>query len=204
MKYRNIVFDVGNVLVDFCYMKYMKHLGFSDETAELFGSQLVVSDVWNDMDKGLFLMDEAKKIFKERLKGYESEIDLFFEKIAGIVEEYDYSAPMLKKLKKLGYNVYILSNYPKDMAELHWKNFKFLKEADGYIISAFEKKVKPDREIYDLLTERYKAELSESIFVDDRQVNIDAANAYGMKGVLFKDYESLKADLLDQFGIDLS
>ena len=54
MKYRNIVFDVGNVLVDFCYMKYMKHLGFSDETAELFGSQLVVSDVWNDMDKGLF------------------------------------------------------------------------------------------------------------------------------------------------------
>ncbi|MCR5148825.1 MAG: HAD family phosphatase [Eubacterium sp.] len=203
MEYKNIVFDVGNVLVDFCYMKYMESLGFTQELAELFRDKLIISEIWNDMDRGALLMSEAREIFKNILPEHTKEVDAFIDNIAGIVEEYDYSEPVVRKLKEQGYKVYILSNYPKDMADLHWKNFKFLKEADGYIISAYEKKVKPERAIYDLLTERFNVDLSESIFIDDRQINVDAANEYGMKGILFKDYDGLRKELLDLLGAEI-
>ena len=61
--------------------------------------------------------------------------------------------------------------------------------ADGYIISAYERIVKPDEKIYRLLTEKFGIDLTESVFIDDRQINIDAANALGMKGILFKNLD---------------
>ena len=192
---KNIVFDVGGVLVDFCYMEYMRKLGFPEEVCKEFESDIIFSQLWNDMDKGVLLMDEAKIKFKARLREMyrpcDREVDLFVENIKGIVKEYDYAEPLLQRLKDSGYKVYILSNYPKDLSDLHWKDFKFLQVADGYIISAYERIVKPDEKIYRLLTERFGVDLSESVFIDDRQINIDAAEKLGMQAILFRDHDTL-------------
>ena len=192
---KNIVFDVGGVLVDFCYMEYMRKLGFTEEVCKEFESDIILSQLWNDMDKGDLLMDEAKIKFKARLREMyrpcDREVDLFVENIKGIVKEYDYAEPLLQRLKDSGYKVYILSNYPKDLSDLHWKDFKFLPVADGYIISAYERIVKPDEKIYRLLTERFGVDLSESVFIDDRQINIDAAEKLGMQAILFRDHDTL-------------
>ena len=192
---KNIVFDVGGVLVDFCYMEYMRKLGFPEEVCKEFESDIILSQLWNDMDKGDLLMDEAKIKFKARLREMyrpcDREVDLFVENIKGIVKEYDYAEPLLQRLKDSGYKVYILSNYPKDLSDLHWKDFKFLPVADGYIISAYERIVKPDEKIYRLLTERFGVNLSESVFIDDRQINIDAAEKLGMQAILFRDHDTL-------------
>ena len=51
--------------------------------------------------------------------------------------------------------------------------------------------VKPDERIYRLLTERFGIDLTESVFIDDRQINIDAAEKLGMKGILFRSYDEL-------------
>ena len=195
---KNIVFDVGGVLVDFCYMEYMRKLGFPEEVCKEFESDIVFSQLWNDMDMGNLLLDEARVKFKERLRemyrSCDREVDLFVENIKGIVKEYDYSKPLLQRLKDNGYGVYILSNYPKDLSDLHWKDFKFLPVADGYIISAYERMVKPDERIYRLLTERFGIDLTESVFIDDRQINIDAAEKLGMKGILFRSHDELLAE----------
>ncbi len=192
---KNIVFDVGGVLVDFCYMEYMRKLGFPEEVCKEFESDIILSQLWNDMDKGDLLMDKAKIKFKARLREMyrpcDREVDLFVENIKGIVKEYDYAEPLLQRLKDSGYKVYILSNYPKDLSDLHWKDFKFLPVADGYIISAYERIVKPDEKIYRLLTERFGVNLSESVFIDDRQINIDAAEKLGMQAILFRDHDTL-------------
>lgn len=192
---KNIVFDVGGVLVDFCYMEYMRKLGFPEEVCKEFESDIIFSQLWNDMDKGDLLMDEAKIKFKARLwemyRPCDREVDLFVENIKGIVKEYDYAESLLQRLKDSGYKVYILSNYPKDLSDLHWKDFKFLPVADGYIISAYERIVKPDEKIYRLLTERFGVDLSESVFIDDRQINIDAAEKLGMQAILFRDHDTL-------------
>ena len=170
MSIKNIVFDVGGVLVDFCYMEYMRKLGFSEEMCREFEKDIIYSELWNDMDRGDLMLEEAGIKFKKRLremyKPCDDEVDLFIENIKDI-----------------------LSNYPRDLADMHWKDFKFLPVADGYIISAYERIVKPDEKIYRLLTEKFGIDLTESVFIDDRQINIDAANALGMKGILFKNLD---------------
>ncbi len=193
MSIKNIVFDVGGVLVDFCYMEYMRKLGFSEEMCREFEKDIIYSELWNDMDRGDLMLEEAGIKFKKRLremyKPCDDEVDLFIENIKDIVKEYPYSKGLLQSLKDAGYGVYILSNYPRDLADMHWKDFKFLPVADGYIISAYERIVKPDEKIYRLLTKKFGIDLTESVFIDDRQINIDAANALGMKGVLFKNLD---------------
>lgn len=195
MSIKNIVFDVGDVLVDFCYKNYMRNLSFDEDTVELFTQNMIMSPHWNELDMGLLTHDKAKEIFKNEIKDHDEEIDRFWDNIEYIVEEYDYAEELIRSIKYAGYKVYILSNYPVELANLHWPKFRFLKYADGKIISGFEKVVKPDVKIYKLLESKFNLDLAECLFVDDRQVNIDGAKNAGMKAVLFENLEKLKDDL---------
>lgn len=189
---RNIVFDVGDVLVDFRWRAYMKDLGFSDALTEELGQKMVMSEFWHEMDLGRWEEEDAQKYFIEKMPEYKTEITLFWQNIADIVKPFPYSDPMIRSLKKQGYGVYLLSNYPAHLAEVHWKTFGFLNAVDGYIISGREHLTKPDARIYRLLPERFGIRLSESVFVDDREKNVEGAVQTGMEGILFQGYGKLK------------
>ena len=195
MSIRNIVFDVGDVLVDFCYKNYMRNLGFDEETVELFTQKMIMSSHWGELDLGLINRETAKGIFKNEILGHDEDIDRFWDNIEYIVEEYDYAEELIRSIKYAGYKVYIISNYPVELSEMHWPKFRFLKYADGKLISGFEKIAKPDVRIYKRLEEKYGVKLKECLFVDDRQANIDGAKEAGMKAVLFENLEKLKDDL---------
>ena len=94
-------------------------------------------------------------------------------------------------LKDAGYNIYLLSNYPEEMGEVHWANCSFLPLVDGYIMSSKVKLCKPDPAIYKALRDKYDIRFSESIFVDDREDNCKASIKLGMDAICFKDYEEL-------------
>ena len=192
---KNVVFDVGDVLVAFCYKKYMRGLGFSEECVEFLSDNMVVTEFWHELDQGVKTEKDALEKFPKEFPQYKEEILKFWDNIENIVEEYDYSEPLICKLKDKGYGVYILSNYPIETAERHWPKFKFLPHTDGHIISAYEKITKPDEGIYRLLESRFGVDLTECVFVDDRQINIDAANALGMTGILFTGYDNLIEEL---------
>ncbi len=191
MGIKNVIFDVGDVLIHFRYMDYMKDLGLSDEEIRFFAEQMVLTDFWHEMDLGIYNNEDARKHFTEAFPQYADEIGRFWDGIADIVREYDYAKPLVQKLKSAGLSVYALSNYPDEMSDMHWAKFQFLPEMDGYIISAKEKLAKPDPAIYRLLTERFGLDLSECVFVDDRDTNVEAANSLGMKGILFTGYDNM-------------
>ena len=198
MAIKNIVFDVGGVLVDFCFREYMYELGFDKDTVELFTEHMIFSKHWDELDRGVLTHKEAEEIFKKEIPGHDKEMDLFWKNLMGIVKEYDYSENLLVKLKQKGFGIYILSNYPKELSDLHWPTFNFLKNADGKIISGYERIAKPDIEIYKLLESRYGLDLKESLFVDDRQINIDGAKMAGMQGLLFNDYDGFIKELREK------
>ncbi len=197
---KNIVFDVGDVLVDFCYRDYMRGLGFDEELVELFSKEIVLTEFWHELDLGVKTIDDGRILYTEKFPQYKEEIKKFWDNIMDIVKEYDYAKPLIHELKEQGYGVYILSNYPIETTEMHWPTFTFLKETDGRIISGYEKITKPDEGIYRLLESRFGIKLEECIFVDDRQVNIEAANKFGMTAILFTGYEDLRKQL-GEFGI---
>lgn len=192
---KNIVFDVGMVLVDFRWKEYMRDIGFTDDDIDFMGKKMVMNPLWNELDLGIMNEKDVVDMFKKDMPGYEDKVDKFWENPLDLVEEFDYAGPMIKKLKKAGYSVYLLSNYPKTMYELHWPRFTFYDELDGKIVSAVEKMAKPDENIYKLLLDRYNLEPKDTCFIDDRQINIDAANNMGITGILFEGYGKLVEEL---------
>ena len=203
MAIKNVVFDVGNVLIDFRYKEYMRDLGFDDETVEFLSKNMVETEYWNELDRGTQLNADAIEKFTEMFPGLKNEVVLFWNHLENIVREYDYSEGLIKSIKDSGYSVYILSNYPIETADIHYPTFKFMKHTDGHIISGYEKIIKPDVRIYKLLQERFDITFEESVFVDDRPVNLEPARELGMKTIRFTDCESLIKSLSD-LGVVLS
>lgn len=192
---KNIVFDVGNVLIDFCWEKTCRMLGFSQEVIDAFGKNMVLTDMWDRLDEGTISQEDAIDNFVSSMPRYEKEIRLFWDNAITFVEEYDYAYGMIMALKEKGYKVYLLSNYPLEMYKLHWPTFRFFKEVDGFVVSAVERIRKPDVRIYECLCQRYGLVPEQCLFFDDRQDNVDAAKVAGMQAVLFKEYGTV-ADLL--------
>ncbi len=199
---KNVVFDVGDVLIHFRYRDYMKDLGFPEEEINLFEEKAIRSDYWKEMDRGFAKEDKAAEYFSSEMPEYAADVVRFMDGIEAIVREYDYAFPLLSAIRNAGYGVYILSNYPDKLSDLHWKHFRFLEAANGKLISAKEKLAKPDAAFYRLLSERFGLSLSECLFVDDREINVEAAKNVGMQAVLFQGLEPLLQSLSD-YGIQI-
>ncbi|MDE6626230.1 MAG: HAD family phosphatase [Lachnospiraceae bacterium] len=197
---RNIVFDVGMVLIDFCWREHCMNLGFDDEVIEAFDVNMISSKYWDMMDEGTIREEDAFSEFLRAMPEYDKQLRQFWSQPEKFVQEYAYAAPMITELKQKGYRVYLLSNYPLEMYKLHWPGFAFYSLVDGYVVSAVEKIKKPDKAIYRLLCQRYALNPEECLFIDDRQVNVDAAVQMGMRGILFQGYEDLSAHL----GLEIS
>ena len=107
----------------------------------------------------------SKTIGEYRLNAY----NLFFEKIEDIVITRSYSAGWLRELRKRGYKVYLLSNYPEELFKLHEKQrFDFIHDVDGMGVSGFVKMIKPEPEIYQYILNHYELNPEECIFLDDK------------------------------------
>ena len=192
---KNFIFDVGDVLINFRYMDYMRDLGIDEETAVFIRDNIIFTDFWNNLDLGMADVDDAEDMFAEKYPEIKNELHAFWTNIEDIVAEYDYAAPLITSLKEKGYKVFLLSNYPDKLADMHWKCFTFMDQLDGYIISAKVKLAKPDPAIYRMLMDRYRLKAEECIFIDDRQNNIDTAADLGMQTILFTGIDELKEEL---------
>ena len=194
---KNVIFDIGMVLADFRYEAYMRDdLGFDEKTIRVFKERIVENPLWNEIDRSAIPLDDVVSEMKSRVPEYHDEAENFFSHLTGLIASYDYSRPWLEELKAKGYRVYLLSNYSKDYFELHRKSkFTFVDLADGMVISGFEKINKPEPEIYKILLDRYSLIPEECIFMDDREVNVEAAKKLRINAFVFKSYENARAKL---------
>ena len=110
-----------------------------------------------------------------------------------------------KKLKKNGYNLFVLSNMANLTYE-YFKNEEFFSLCTGIIISAHEHLIKPDEKVFKLLLDRYKLNAEECLFIDDdpSEENYKTANEIGIKGrrIVPNQAEDVRKLLLE-FGIEI-
>ena len=99
------------------------------------------------------------------------------------MELFPYAMEWILDLKARGYHVYILSNYSENMLDQTKDKLKFLPLMDGVVFSYKIKKMKPDPEIYEYLCDEYWLEPEESVFIDDRPVNIKGAETVAFMGL---------------------
>lgn len=190
-----VVFDIGQVLVDFKWEPYIESLGFEEEKTRRLKEATVLGSNWNQQDKGSYGKKELLELFLSLDNGIESELSVFLDRIEEIVEERKYAVPLIQSLKKEGYGVYLLSNYGKFAFENAKKKFTFLNYVDGSVISYEVNSIKPEEKIYGQLLKKYNLKPEECFFLDDRQDNIDTAKKIGFHTILFEGIEQAMTEM---------
>lgn len=188
---KNVIFDIGNVLVDFRWRVLMEDLKISKETQAVFEKTVFGSRWWGELDHGMYEESEILENFREDNKEHLDEFNLIWDNRDKLVEPFEYAVQWIEQLKASGLRVYLLSNYPKDIFTLHAECgcFPFLDKVDGKVVSAFVRMIKPNADIYEYLLKEYGLEAVESVFIDDRADNVETARKLGMKGIIFQSYE---------------
>lgn len=189
---KNIILDVGNVLVDYCWKSYIDSLGFSEETAKRVAAATVLSQTWDEYDRGVLTDEEVLNRFIKNDPAIEKELRIFSENLSGIIKEFPYTRQWILDLKAQGFKVYILSNFGSKCMRECKDEMGFVPLVDGALFSYEEKVVKPDDAIYQKLYKRFHLKPEECLFFDDREDNIKAAIENGMQGIVFKSYEQAK------------
>lgn len=192
--YKNIIFDLGNVLLDFNPREYLKSKISDDKLEEVFKA-IFSSEEWVMLDRGTITEKEAINNIINRNSTYINEINLAFDNWYDLLKPIEETVEILMSLKENGYKIYYLSNFHElAFGEVTKKN-KFFELFDGGVVSYAEKLIKPEEDIYKLILERYKLNPNESIFVDDMEANVEGANKVGIKTILFKGPKELKEEL---------
>ena len=185
---KNIVFDMGNVLIYFDRDAFLDTVGVTDpEDRKILLREIYLSLEWSRMDRGSLTDSEAAKIMEkrvpERLRKY----------VHALVEEGDRPilpvpgmAELVEELKKNGYGIYLLSNASYHQRD-YWPRIPGAEFFDGEMVSAYELLVKPQPEIYERLCERFSLKAEECVFIDDSTLNCEGAFFCGMSTVPFHD-----------------
>ncbi len=160
--------------------------------------EIFQSPEWLLLDKGVLSQEEVVELLTIRHRDDALEIKDIFQNWLEMLKPISGTVALLKQLRDSGYyNLYALSNYHILAFEKVYKENDFFQYFDGMIISALEKTIKPEREIYQKLITRYEIIPEEAIFIDDTEANLKGAEEFGMKTILFKSPHELKEKLRD-------
>ncbi len=193
---RNIIFDLGNVLISFRPAEYLERNNYPDEKRNTILKDIFMSPEWLLLDNGTIDTKEAIDRIDNKSILKRAEIVSVFNKRTGIMFPLDDNVKMLPALRKEGFKIYFLSNFPLDSFNEIKNSYSFFKYFDGGIISAEVKHSKPDPAIYLILMEKYSLKAGECILVDDTEVNVMSAEDLGIKGFFTAGSTCISKDLM--------
>ena len=183
MKYKNIVFDFGNVIGKFDGHYILRQFCSSDQDLELLFD--VIFSGWGELDKGTVDYNENIENVVRRVPArLEDTVRSFFRGWPEHIIPIRQTADFIRELKDRKIPIYLLSNAPTYFAE--WaQRIDTLRLFDGIVFSAPLKMAKPEPEIYQYLFRTYDLKPEECFFIDDLEKNIRAAKEAGMDGIIF-------------------
>lgn len=190
---KNIVFDLGGVLVDFKPEELLKHINFNEEEVELFKKIIFYGEEWKKYNSSIISFDEVKELLLNNYPEYKDKINYIFNNFdfSYILSPKLDTAEYLKELKSRGYNIYILSDLSEDSYPYN-RSFEFFNYVDGGVYSFLVGSTKPNKKNYEELINKFKLKEVETVFIDDNKDNIDMANKLGIKGVKFTSLDDVK------------
>ena len=181
---KNIIFDLGNVLISFKPAEYFEKNKYPDNIKNTILSDIFQSGEWLKLDKGEITVSEALDSIASRSSLKREEITHIFNLRTDVMFPLNKNVKLLPELKKRGFMLYYLSNFPLDIFEEINTGYYFFKYFDGGLISAEAKFSKPESRIYEILLERYSLIPQECLFIDDLEINVRAAEVLGMTGLV--------------------
>ena len=183
---KNVIFDFGNVLIDWnpAYL-FLPYFDGDEERCRFFTDNVCNREWFTRMDRGED-MDKCVAELQTTYPQYAEAVAMFRDRwfemcngeIPGMLE-------LILDLKSKGVGVFGLTNWPAETFTEARRRFKTLANIDRYVVSSAVKLAKPDPAIYKLLLSKYSLKPEECVFIDDRKDNVDTAIRLGMSGIVY-------------------
>ena len=194
--------DMGNVLIRYDPPHFLDRLGITDpEDRELLLGEIFASPLWPKLDSGELDEPDLEAHALPRLPGrlHSAARQLLYH-WDDPIEPVPGMAALLEDCKRAGLKLYLLSNASRRQPE-YWGNIPGSALFDGTVVSAFYRCVKPQREIYQVVLEKFGLSPETCVFVDDVAENIAGAQAAGIQGVVFTGDADLLRTQLRALGV---
>ena len=192
-----VIFDIGNILIRFVPEEFVQKLfpGDARRQQEMM-ERVYKGKYWLCFDRGVMTYDEAARLLAEEYGEAETDYLHALRGWFALKTPIEEGWRAARRCKRAGKKLYLLSNYPQRGYEHVRKEYEsyFGDLFDGGIISCYEHQIKPDKEIYETLIERYGLDPARSVFIDDTLVNVEGAMKTGIHG--FHMHES---GMMDRF-----
>ena len=198
MTVKKFLFDLGNVFFDWNPERILKPIFNDDERMNFFINNISFPLLDTRCDAGITIevaVNDAIKKFPE----FEKEIKFYYPNHGNMVGGFfQKTVDVFYKIKELNYPCFVLSNWSAETYEGMEEKYPFLKDFDGKIISGRDFLIKPDPAIYELAISRFNLIPEETLFIDDRLDNIEAAQNLNFQTIHLTD-PSLIQDLIDPY-----
>jgi len=198
MTVKKILFDLGNVFFDWNPERILKPIFNDDERMKFFINNISFPLLDTRCDAGITIevaVNDAVKKFPD----FEKEIKLYYPNHGNMVGGFfQKTVDIFYKVKNLNYPCYVLSNWSAETYEGMEETYPFLKDFDGKIISGRDFLIKPDPAIYELAISRFDLVPQETLFIDDRLDNIEAAQKLNFQTIHLTD-PSLIQELIEPY-----
>ena len=194
---KNIVFDMGRVLIDWDPPAIVARENLSEADSRLLLREVFQYVEWAAMDHGWMSQAEGYERICRRLPGHlhEAARHCVFDWWKAPLDPIPGMAELVREVKALGYGVYLLSNATSSLSE-YFHRIPGSECFDGRLVSADVKMLKPEREIYAELYRQFSLDPAECFFIDDSIINVDGAWFSGMQGTVFMgDMARLRREL---------
>lgn len=185
---KNIVFDLGGVVFArnprTCPADLIEFFSFVRSEK--------MPSFWNEYDRGTLSQAEVTRTLS-RLKGRsESEVAGLIAESIVLQEEIPATRELIRELKSQGYRLYVLSNMSKEYIEF-LRRKPVYRNFDGEVVSCEHGTVKPEPEIFRILLDRYGLDPEQTLFIDDRPANLEAARKFGINVFLFDHRDPMQS-----------
>ncbi|QQA42675.1 HAD-IA family hydrolase [Pelagovum pacificum] len=197
MSVNAVIFDIGNVLIEWNPERYFDRAVGEARRREMFEA-LDLHGMNDKVDMGQNFTDTVTA-FAEENPAFAEEIMLWHDNwIEMASPAIDHSVRLLRALRRRKVPVFALSNFGVQTFEIGELHYPFLEEFDKRFISGHMGVIKPDPRIYEMVEEDAGFAPGTLLFTDDRPDNIAAARARDWQVHLFDGPAGLAARLVEE------
>lgn len=191
----NVIFDLGGVVFEWNPKKILENYYDDESLRTAMMKALFHHPDWLEMDRGTLIEPVAIERLKKRIdRPYTELTDLFNTIRRSLIVKKD-TVALIDSLSHQDIPLYCLSNMSISTFDYLQQQHSFFKVFKGIVISAEIKMVKPENQIFQYLLNRYGLSANQTIFIDDHQPNIYAAQELGIQTILFKDAIQCESEL---------
>ena len=187
---------MGGVLIGYRWKEMLTDdFGVSVDRAEAIGRALFEDPIWRDFDAGIIRAEDVLEHYTRLYPDDAAVIQRSFHEGELMSVPRERVWEKVTQLKACGYNTYVLSNYSKYLFDKHTRDVPFETMIDGTVVSYQVKVIKPDPAIYRYMLDKYGLVPEETLFYDDLEINVRAAQELGINAIRITSEEMLLDEL---------